>query len=146
MNVLATQHPGLKLAGYSSPSGFWIVGNVPTETLADAVVEALHRLRAGEEHLAIHPNCGTNVVTSGILAGLAGGLAMAGSGRSIRRKLERLPVAILFATLAVLASRSFGPIMQQHMTTSGKPGNLQVTSVMRGIQRGVIAHKVTTRG
>ena len=38
--------------------------------LAAAVDEALRRMQAGERELAVHPGCGTNIVASGLLAGV----------------------------------------------------------------------------
>ena len=45
-----------------------LLGDVPTEQVESAVREALQRLKAGERGLAVHPNCGTNLATTGLLA------------------------------------------------------------------------------
>src|SRR5512141_1408005 len=71
LHVLADGDPHLSLAGHSDLGGFWILGNVETDTLRSAVQEALERMRNGEHNLAVHPNCGTNFVATGALAGLA---------------------------------------------------------------------------
>ena len=93
LHLLARRFPRKPMGGYSDPGGFWIVGSVPTEALQEAIEEALTRMRAGEHNLAIHPNCGTNFITAGTLAGLSGALAMVGVGRRWQDKLERLPLA-----------------------------------------------------
>src|SRR5512143_927816 len=88
LHTLANRLPHTMLAGHSDTGGFWIIGDVSTDVLQAAVQEALTRLRAGESGLAVHPNCGTNIVTAGAMAGLAGAMAMFGSGKQIRDKLS----------------------------------------------------------
>lgn len=78
LNILNQRFPDRTLAGYSSPSGFFVLGDLATEDLREAVMQALTRLQTGERHLAIHPNCGTNYVASGFVAGLLAWLGMAG--------------------------------------------------------------------
>jgi len=60
IHVLSKKFPNVTLAGMSSPSGFTLIGDVATEDVAEAAIEALRRLREGESQLALHPNCGTN--------------------------------------------------------------------------------------
>ena len=60
LSILGRKTAQLSAAGYSDTSGFFIIGNVSTDQLREATTEALHRLQAGEAHLAIHPFCGTN--------------------------------------------------------------------------------------
>ena len=68
LHVLAGKYPNRHLAGHSNPTGFFLLGNVPTEDAAAAVTQALTRLRAGERNLAIHAGCGTNLATTVLLA------------------------------------------------------------------------------
>ena len=103
LHVLANYLPHTMLVGHSDIGGFWIIGDVPAELLHAAVQEAVARLRAGERQLAVHPNCGTNYVTAGALAGLAGAASMLGSGRRWQDKLARLPFAAALATIALIS-------------------------------------------
>ena len=146
LNILAQQHPHIYLAGHSDVQGFWVVGDVPTQDLADAVGQALDRMNAGERDLAIHPNCGTNFVTAGAAAGLAAWLVMLTGGRSLRQKLDRLPLVISMATLALIAAQPLGLILQARVTTSGQPGNLRVTEIMARQQGRLLTHRVVTQG
>lgn len=132
------------MAGHSDAGGFWLFGDLTTEEVRECVDEALKRLRAGERQLAIHPNCGTNLVTSGMVAGLAAAVAMAGTGPRLRHRLERVPLAGLLAAAAVVAARPLGPRIQQRITTSGDPGNLAVLDIRRSPRAGMVAHRVTT--
>ncbi len=92
LNLLAITHPGKPYAGHSDGGGFWILGDIPTEILSSAVSEALIRLKAGHSNLAIHKNCGTNLLASGFAAGLAGAAGMIGVGKRPRDKFERIPL------------------------------------------------------
>lgn len=144
LHILAQRHPRMALAGHSDAGGFWVLGDVSIEDVQGSVEEALSRLRAGERRLAIHPNCGTNFATAGVLAGLAAGIAMLG-GRSMRERIERLPLAALLATLALIVAQPLGALVQERITTSGEPGELRVIEIVvtrRGRWR---AHRVVTR-
>jgi hypothetical protein len=146
LTTLARRFPNQPMAGYSDLGGFWIIGNLDTEALADAVTEALERLRKGERSLAVHPSCGTNYATAGVLAGTAGALAMLGSGKRLRNKLERLPLAAALATLAIIIAQPLAMIIQSRVTTCGEPGRLALTQIMRQEQGKLILHRVHTKG
>ncbi|MEN8173328.1 MAG: DUF6391 domain-containing protein [Chloroflexota bacterium] len=146
LHILAKKYPDRNMAGHSDPKGFWLVGDVPTETVGAAVEEALQRLRAGEHHLAVHPNCGTNLVTAGSLAGLAGALGMWGAGPRKRDKLDRFPLVAVLATLALMIAQPLGMNLQRHITTSGVPGNLDVIKVTPSKRGRLQAHRVLTQG
>jgi len=146
LHTLANHLPQTMLMGHSDMGGFWIIGDVPPEMLHSAVQEAIARLRAGERQLAIHPNCGTNYVTSGALAGLAGAAAMLGSGKRMQDKLSRLPFAAALATMALIISQPLGLLLQARVTTSGDPGTLEVTAITHKKQGRLTVHHVQTRG
>ena len=146
LSVLASKHPLVRLVGHSGPDGFWIIGDIPIEAIREASNEALSRLRSGEQNLAVHQNCGTNFVTAGMLAGLAAGIPMMVSAKDTRQRMERLPLAMLLATLAVIFGYPFGTVIQEHITTSGQPGNLQVTEIIPSLSGKMNAFRVRTRG
>ena len=145
LHVLSKRYPKQSMAGHSDVGGFWVIGDVSLEDVYEAVEEALSRLRDGEKNLAVHRNCGTNFVTSGIMAGLAAGVAMFGVGRRTRDKLERLPFAMFFATLALIFSQPLGFLIQERVTTSAEPGELQVIEIVASRRGGMKAHRITTR-
>jgi hypothetical protein len=115
MHVLNRRFPVLHLVGWSSPSYFYIYGDVPAEAVQSAVHEALARLHRGETHLAIHPRCGTNIVTAGLVVGLTSFLAMLPGDDRDRR--TRLPLVLLLSTLALLLAQPLGSAVQQRITT-----------------------------
>jgi hypothetical protein len=71
LHVLSARFPNTPMGGHSNPTGFFIVGKLPTEQVREAVGIALSRLQNGEAALAIHPGCGTNYAVTGGLAALA---------------------------------------------------------------------------
>ena len=101
------------MVGRADGGGFSIMGNVGAEELADAAVEALRRMQAGQGDLAVHPRCGTMLVTAGAMTAVAAFLAL---GR--RPKLSRLPDAMLATTLAVFLAQPAGLALQRYVTTS----------------------------
>jgi hypothetical protein len=97
-------------------------------------------MRNGEPHLAVHPGCGTNYLTSGAFAGLGAFAALGLGGRS---KWERLPNAIIAATFALILAAPVGPMLQARFTTTGDMADLEILSVRR--LPGRVAHYVATR-
>ncbi len=146
LHVLAKRFSGKSMAGHSDTKGFWLIGDLQTEDVESAVQEALKRMKAGENDLAVHPNCGTNFATAGAMAGVAGAAAMFGVGPRKRDKLDRLALAATFATVALMAAQPAGLFLQKYFTTSGEPGILQVVSITPS-QRGKLrAHRIITKG
>ncbi|UCD41555.1 MAG: hypothetical protein JSV69_13450 [Chloroflexota bacterium] len=145
LHILSQRYPKQNLAGHSDTGGFWVIGDVSIEDVYEAVEEGLSRLKNGEKHLAVHRNCGTNFVTSGVLAGLVGATTMLGVGNRVRDKLERLPVAMFLATIALIFSQPLGFFLQERVTTSADPGNLQVVEIVVSRKGRMKAHRVTTR-
>lgn len=137
------------LSGRSSAGGFVIYGDVPTEKVGPAVEEALTRLRRGQRNLAVHPNCGTNLVTTGFLATVVGGLGFMGTNR--RSAWERFPIVMAAVMMAVLYSMPLGMSLQRHITTDGDPGELELVSISRSearlplLNREIVTHHVITR-
>ncbi len=144
LHVLAAQYPHHNMAGHSNPTGFFILGDLPTDDIRSAVSEALDRLRAGESQLAIHPGCGTNLATSMLLAATFAWFVFRGARSGVGRIL-RAPFAVIFALVGLLISRPLGPLLQQKITTDAEMGNLEVLDVRLGLRGVVRAHRVVTR-
>ena len=144
LNTLARSHPGKTFAGHSDGSGFWILGEISSEELSQAIHSALDKLREGQAELAIHKNCGTNLLVSGFAAGLAGAAGLIGVGSKPRDKFERIPLITLFGTAALLLARPLGPVIQREITVNPQPGNLQITGITRHSLNGLPAHRIRT--
>jgi hypothetical protein len=113
VHVLTGWDSNIRLVGRADAKGFNIYGDVPGDMLEKACKEALERMKNGEGHLAVHRNCGTQIVVGGLLTGLAAAVAM---GR--KPKLSRLPDVILATTLAAFVSQPIGLQVQEKITTS----------------------------
>ena len=144
LHVLAVKYPHQPMAGHSNPTGFFVLGDLPTDDVRSAATEAWTRLRAGESELAIHPGCGTNIATTALLAGTLAWLTMRGA-KSILGRIIRIPFAILFALLGALISRPLGPIIEQRITTDADLGNLQIVDVRLSSHGRLTAHRIITR-
>jgi hypothetical protein len=145
LNLLGVSHPGLPFAGHSDNGGFWILGEISTEDITTTVLDALNRLRAGQRDLAVHKNCGTNLLVSGFAAGLAGAAGLIGVGKRPQDKVERIPIITTLGVLALALSRPLGPIIQEKLTTSADPGSLEIVSVTKHSLNGIPAHRIKTR-
>lgn len=146
IHLLAARFPRRPLVGRSDTLGFTLYGEVTTQAVEQATLEALDRLRRGESGLALHPNCGTNLLTAGILAGGAAFLALLASrpDERLRDRLLRLPTAILAATLALIAAQPVGMILQQRVTTYADPGPLRVVAVQQLRRTPFCVHRILT--
>lgn len=129
IHMLSRSNRTLRMAGRSSDSGFVLVGEVPTEHVQKAVDDALTRLGRGESGLALHPNCGTNLVTAGTLATLAALVGLGDRKRPIT--LDRVSWTLTLTVMALIVAQPLGMTLQKHITTEGDPGDLEVVSVTR---------------
>lgn len=147
IHMLSAKYPHTPIAGRADVSGFYILGRLPTDAIAEGAEEAAARLRAGEGHLAVHPNCGTNFLTAAVLAGLACFASLLGGNTNrVRDRLERLPLAILATVLALIVAQPLGSAAQRHVTTSSEIGALSIGEIQR-IRRGrTTVHRIRTRG
>jgi hypothetical protein len=143
LNLLARRFPNRRLAGISFPGGFYLLGDLRTEAVREAVYQALTSLQAGDRHLAVHPGCGTNYAATGVVAGLLAWLGMAGA-HSRREKLERLPLVIALVSLGVALSQPLGPMLQKRITTSGDPLGLSIQDIYRLTLGRLVLHRVVS--
>jgi len=123
--VLSEKQPRLSLGGTSTDQGFYIYGPVQPQELERAAREALARFAKGEDDLAVHPRCGTNLSVSMLL--------ILGLTLGLNTILPRRPFPqLLGAGLAVygtsLLGIPLGMLAQRHVTTA-IPRNLEVLSV-----------------
>ena len=145
LHLLGEKYPSRKFAGHSDPAGFWILGEISTQEAADTSLAALSALQAGQNHLAVHPHCGTNLLVSGTLAGLAGAAALSFPSQDDDR-WERIPLVITLATLALILSRPLGPLLQKRVTTRSDPQGMEIQKITLHRWNGHTLHRVHTRG
>jgi hypothetical protein len=114
LHMLAERYPQRTFAGYSDPGGFSLYGDVDTSVLRRAVGDALLRLQGGQTHLAIHPNCGTNLAATVLLTTVAALLSTVGQ----RGLWMRFTSMLMWVAGAAVASKPLGLRLQQYTTTA----------------------------
>lgn len=142
IHVLSQRNQQVRLVGRSTPKGFLLYGDLPTERVLEAAKEAVRRLQDGQRHLSIHPSCGTNFVASGVLSGLGAFAVLTPRRRDWREWLRRLPMVFLVGTLGVILGQQLGPVLQANVTTDPDVGRVQVTGIVREERGGLVLHRV----
>lgn len=150
VHLLSARVPNQGMAGRSDGEGFWLLGDLETAQVEAAAREALRRMQGGEHKLAIHPNCGTSLLTTGTMVGLVALGGSVGVKRGAAQYFTRLSTVISMSIVAILLSRPVGLQLQEHFTTLGDPGDLEIVSIERRESAGpmggtMILHRITTR-
>jgi len=144
MHILSEALPGSALVGRSTPGGFVIYGEAPTEVVLASAREGLRRLQAGQRQLAIHPNCGTSLVLSGAMAGLGAFLILGRRTKSLWERVLLLPLACAAATLGILVARPLGPLVQARVSTSANVRGLRIAGATSSRGAGILVHSIRT--
>lgn len=142
IHVLTSKGRSGTLSGISDPMGFTIYGEAETEEVRQAVGNALLRLQAGEHELAIHPNCGTNLVTTALLATFAATLASIGPAGRHRSFFEKVTLSLPIVLLAIIFSKPLGSHLQT-FTTSPNVSDRWVLDVSRQQVGNIATTRVT---
>ena len=145
LHVLQEKGINTQLGGISDAGGFWIYGGISTDDLFTAAQEALARLAGGEKELAVHPNCGTNIVVGGLAAGGLAWIGMLGTRGKIGKKLRRFPIAILLGLIGYQIAYPLGPKLQKQITTNAEVKGLTITEVIQHKILDWTIHRVATR-
>ncbi len=121
------------MGGYSVAKGFIIWSRASEDAVAAASQEALRLLKSGHSELAISPYCGTNLVTSVLVGGLAAALA-SGGRRGIWPSLRGSMAALIaMSTLG----RPVGRLVQRRFTTLSEVNRVEVATVRTILKRPV---------
>lgn len=137
LHVLGARFPDRRFAGLSDPVGFTIYGDIDEYSVRRAVGDALLRLQAGEHGLAIHPNCGSMLATTGVLTTL---VALAAGGGK-RPWWERFNSALLFVLLVLTVSKPIGLRLQAY-TVQAEVNDRWLVSITPIDIAGINAHRV----
>lgn len=146
IHVLSEKFRNFGAQGNAANGGFYLnlFGNIEPEAVEAAAYEALERMKKGEERLALHPNCGTVLLTTATMVTLAGQAVFTVEEKRSGRKMDALgfmnalPGAILAVVLTIVASRPVGMYFQS-FTTTGKMGEMRIKEV-RKLNTSPIAH------
>jgi hypothetical protein len=171
IHVLSGRHNGFSAQGNSDHRGFYlnIYGDIAEDDVQRAVHDAHRRMKEGETALAVHPNCGTVLLTTAAMAAVAAQLVFGVEQLRQRRSafnptvlINALPSAIMAVVMTLIVSKPVGLAIQEKYTVDGELGELEVVSVKRiapspitrffrmllapGRQLEARAYRITTRG
>ena len=140
IHVLSEKYKQFSAQGHSDFRGFHLndFGDIGEEDVRSAVEEAYKRMKNGEAHLAVHPNCGTVLLTTAALGALASQSAFSLEQRRQRRSnvnlsvfLNGLPAAILAGVVALIIARPLGLAIQEKYTTEGDLQDMELVRVRK---------------
>ena len=126
ITILSGYIPELRVSARSNSRGFIIFGDVDLGQLRRSLDEALRRLQAGEAELAIHPNCGTNLVVGISLFAMGTLLGMTSS-----RARTRVTSTAFSSVAGIMAARPLGQFVQKHVTTLPDLEGVRVSKIFR---------------
>ncbi len=127
LHVLQRRFPQARVLGISDGRGITLYTPLSAEYILPALYEARDALREGATGLAVHPNCGTNLVSSAMLAVLATWLSMALTSR--RGWGERFLNATVLTCGALLLGPNLGSHLQARVTTDANLPPVQISSL-----------------
>ncbi|HEU4784599.1 MAG TPA: DUF6391 domain-containing protein [Ktedonobacterales bacterium] len=137
--LLSKRFPEVRLSGISFATGFFVFGDLPTDTIRPMAEQALARLRGGEPEMAIHERCGTNLAVAGMLTGLS-----AMTVARLRKPYNSFNNIVLATTAAIVLSRPLGLMVQRYITTRTPGEEMKITGVKKMTVLGAPAHFVQT--
>ncbi len=109
LQILAGQTGDLAvLGGFSDPGGFVLFGDLAPSQVETAAARAVEALQEGQAQLAIHPRCGTNLLTQAVLS-LCLAWTVWGAGRRVSL------VAVVLALLGFMAINLFGQALGERL-------------------------------
>jgi hypothetical protein len=120
--------------------GFFVLGDVPTDTVRKASQQALERMQHGEGELAISPFCGTNMVVASGLSTLGVLLALRFSGGGPLGWMRSFSNVMW----ALMLSRPLGRMVQRRYTTSADVKGMSINTVSRHAMGKFVVHWVST--
>lgn len=140
IHMLSEKHKNFSAQGNSDHRGFHlnIYGDISEEDVIHAVEEAYRRMKGGEHHLAVHPNCGTVLLTTATMTTLAAQTVFSLEQKRQRRAVSdlsvlanALPSAVLAVVVALIVSRPLGVRLQALFTTEGDLGDLEIVRIRK---------------
>ncbi len=139
IHVMSEHYLDFSAQGNSDNRGFSlnVYGDITEGQVSTAVYEAHSRMKEGEHQLAVHPNCGTVLLTTATMATLAAQAAFSveqhrrrnSKLRTLSLLFNALPSAILSVVVALIVSRPIGIHLQAKYTTEGDLGDMEIVEV-----------------
>ena len=145
IHLLSKMLPGRRFSGVALPTGFWIAGVADLEDIRKAAEVGLARLANGEARLAVHPNCGTNIVVSAFIGAAASLTAL-----ELHDDDEECGLGDTFSSLlaggmiGAFAGRPLGPRAQQYVTTDADVSGMSIAGITCHFLRNFTAFYIQT--
>jgi len=109
----------LPIGGFAEPDGFFIQGAVNPQLVLSAAKEGLKLLQAGESKLAIHPRCGTMIVSGQLISIITFFAMLIGMSNINNITFFTVLFAMFIAIMAARAlAQPIGLLLQRTLTTS----------------------------
>jgi hypothetical protein len=117
VNVLEQRYQArMPVGGFAEPDGFFVQGPVNAQLVLDAAKEGLQRLKAGETELALHPRCGTMIVSGQLISAITFFATLISLGNF---SFLNVILSMLFSLFtARLLAQPVGLFLQRTITTS----------------------------
>ncbi|MGC9399401.1 MAG: DUF6391 domain-containing protein [Anaerolineae bacterium] len=145
ITLLSRKHAGAQIMGLSGLRGFVLFTDLTAEEVYPMVKEALRRLKRGQTALAIHPNCGTNLVTAATLTTAVTAFALRSPREKWGERLERLLQLVLVNALVLTLARPLGGWLQARLTVDANLKGVEIASLLTRYQAGMQRIEVQVR-
>jgi len=119
--------------------------DLPTEVVTRAALEAEQRLKDGESQLAVHPQCGTNLMVPAMIAASSAWLTWQINRLKKKPGMMRMLISALVAVPAFFLARPLGPLAQKKLMTSPDLENTSIREVVSTRFGNTYLHRVSTR-
>ncbi len=127
--LLGRRHPGAQVIGLSGPRGFLLYTDLSLQEVFPAVTDALKFLKAGHDSLAIHENCGTNLVAAAAMTTAVTALGMRRRKKDFGERLESVLKLTTLNAFALLMARPVGSWLQSKLTVDTDVENVDISYV-----------------
>ncbi|HEY88212.1 MAG TPA: hypothetical protein G4N98_00570 [Thermoflexia bacterium] len=130
INLLGRLQSDSQTVGISGPRGFTLYTDLTIEEVYPAVQQALAALQQGRAELAIHPNCGTNLLTTALLTTITTVLGLRRKQEQKSDRVENFLQLVLLNALMLVLARPMGFWVQANLTVDPRVQDLKISAIL----------------
>ena len=130
INLLSHHQKGSQTIGVSGLRGFTLFTDLTLEEVYPAVQQALAALQAGRSELAIHANCGTNLLTTALLTTITTLLGVRKKKEERSERVENFLQLVLFNALVLVLARPIGLWVQGNLTVDPQVQDVKIAAIV----------------
>ncbi len=123
INVIEERYGPRPLAGLAREDGFLLRGDADPLLVEQAARIGLERLKRGETSLAVHPRCGTSILTANFVSSVVFLLLLLQAG------MLSIWTVLMAMLLANLLGPVFGQVVQRLFTTSTDVYGMEIVGI-----------------